>query len=125
MMILGILASIALPAFLNQRDKANDAKAKLLAHSSQVAMEACATNHQGSYTSCDLSALRAIEPTIPASGVVVENTGSEYTIKVTAAGGNSYSVTRSPTGAMSFPCTVSSASRGGCPGSGIAAGVWG
>ena len=43
MLILGILAAIALPAFFNQKSKANDSKAKETAHSAQVAMETCAT----------------------------------------------------------------------------------
>ena len=37
MLILGILAAIALPAFFNQKEKAGDAKAKENAHSAQVA----------------------------------------------------------------------------------------
>ena len=44
MLILGILAAIALPAFFNQKDKAGDAKAKETAHSAQVAMETCFTD---------------------------------------------------------------------------------
>ena len=47
MLILGILAAIALPAFFNQKDKAGDAKAKEYAHSAQVAMETCATDNNG------------------------------------------------------------------------------
>ena len=50
MLILGILAAIALPAFFNQKDKAGDAKAKENAHSAQVAMETYATDNSGSYT---------------------------------------------------------------------------
>ena len=49
MLILGILAAIALPAFFNQREKAGDAKAKEYAHSAEVAMETCATENSGSY----------------------------------------------------------------------------
>ena len=49
MLILGILAAIALPAFFNQKDKAGDAKAKENAHSAQVAMETYSTDHNGSY----------------------------------------------------------------------------
>ena len=50
MLILGILATIALPAFFNQREKANDAKAKETAHTVQVAVETCATENGGTYT---------------------------------------------------------------------------
>ena len=56
MLILGILAAIALPAFFNQKSKANDAKAKEYAHTAQVAMETCSTDNNGVYTSCDRSA---------------------------------------------------------------------
>jgi type IV pilus assembly protein PilA len=65
MLILGILAAIALPAFFNQKGKANDAKAKETAHSAQVAMETCGTDNSGAYTNCSLGALQAIEPTLP------------------------------------------------------------
>jgi len=46
MLILGSLAAIALPAFFNQRDKAGDSKAKENAHSAQVAMGDCSTDHK-------------------------------------------------------------------------------
>src|SRR6187399_2623890 len=64
MLILGILAAIALPAFFNQKDKAGDAKAKEYAHSAQVAMETCSTDNDGSYKECDKAALEAVEPTL-------------------------------------------------------------
>src|SRR5215218_3021029 len=71
MLILGILAAIALPAFFNQKDKAGDAKAKETAHSTQVAMETCATDNNGVYADppCSPAKLREIEPTIPTTGV--------------------------------------------------------
>src|SRR6185436_4494063 len=49
MLILGILAAIALPAFFNQKDKAGDAKAKEMAHTAQVALETCSTDNSGTY----------------------------------------------------------------------------
>ena len=55
MLILGILAAIALPAFFNQKGKAGDAKAKEYAHSAQVAMETCATENSGEYTTAQRS----------------------------------------------------------------------
>src|SRR4051812_9291943 len=64
MLILGILAAIALPAFFNQKDKAGDAKAKEYVHSAQVAMETCNTDKNGTYVGCDVAALKAIEPTL-------------------------------------------------------------
>src|SRR5690242_19809196 len=68
MLILGILAAIALPAFFNQKDKAGDAKAKEYAHSAQVAMETFSTDHNGSYEGANgaagQEALEEIESTL-------------------------------------------------------------
>lgn len=133
MLILGILAAIALPAFFNQKSKATDSKAKANAHSAQVAIETCASeNSAGSYAGCAYSQLVAIEPTLPtgtaATGVeslaVTPNGTTGYTVTVTSTTGNTFSVTRNG-GTTTFPCTVTAADkRGGCPGSGTAAGTW-
>src|SRR6478609_8165659 len=75
MLILGILAAIALPAFFNQKDKANDAKAKEYAYSSQVAMETFFTDH-GTYEGAEVAgALTAIEPTLSSATLTVTDTG--------------------------------------------------
>ena len=51
MLILGILAAIAIPAFFNQRDKARDADAKAAARcTAETAMETFATDNDGDYT---------------------------------------------------------------------------
>src|SRR3954463_15027678 len=55
-LIIGILAAIALPAFLNQRGKAQDAAAKSDARSAQTAMETYYTDYQ-TYTGADKPAL--------------------------------------------------------------------
>ena len=43
-LIIGILAAIAIPSFLNQKGKANDASAKELARTAQTAAETVATD---------------------------------------------------------------------------------
>ena len=49
-LIIGILAAIVIPSFLNQKGKAVDAAAaKELAHTAQVAAETIATDNGGSY----------------------------------------------------------------------------
>ena len=45
-LIIGILAAIALPAFLNQREKAQDSTAKSDARTAQTAMETYYTDNQ-------------------------------------------------------------------------------
>jgi type IV pilus assembly protein PilA len=121
MLILGILAAIALPAFFNQKEKAGDAKAKETVHTVQVAMETCATDNSNSYTTCDQEALSNIEPAIPAEGGGIALTtpaGGGYTIVVTAEGGaeNSFEVARSDTGALTYDCETPE--TGGCPAEG-------
>ena len=49
MLILGLLAAIAIPAFFNQRNKAKDASAKEAARTAETAIETFATDNGGSY----------------------------------------------------------------------------
>ncbi len=115
MLILGILAAIALPAFFNQKDKATDAKAKENAHSAQVAMETYSTDHGGSYVGATQAELEAIEPTLSsatfASAPVVSATG--YTIVMQGSQTTQTFSIVNAGGTLTFPCTVGGV--GGCP----------
>ncbi|HEY6731983.1 MAG TPA: type II secretion system protein [Solirubrobacterales bacterium] len=130
MLILGILAAIALPAFFNQKDKAGDAKAKEYAHSAQVAMETCATENDGSYSeaNCETADLEAIEPSLKSANFEADPEATGYTIVVTSTtAGQTFSVVNDE-GELSFPCTVPG--EGGCPetgkdGEGKPVGGWG
>jgi|SRR5213592_1612159 len=123
MLILGILAAIALPAFFNQKEKAGDAKAKEYAHSAEVAMETYSTDHNGSYAEADEAALEAIEPTLSnADFEVVGATDNEYTIVSISSNGNEFEVVN-VAGALEFPCTT--AGTGGCPEDAEGNGNWG
>ena len=62
-LIIGILAAIALPAFLNQREKAQDSESKTGARTAQTALETLFTDSQ-SYATGDVAALVAIEPAL-------------------------------------------------------------
>jgi type IV pilus assembly protein PilA len=128
MLILGILAAIALPAFFNQRDKAGDSKAKENAHSAQVAIETYATENGGTYTGANTGTenekLHKIEPTIsetegdpttepPTEGIIVSSaTDNGYTIESVSSTGNVFKITNAG-GEMSFTCTKQG--TGGCP----------
>ncbi|MGH2974469.1 MAG: type IV pilin protein [Solirubrobacterales bacterium] len=112
MLILGILAAIALPAFFNQKEKAGDAKAKETVHSAQVAMETCSTDNNGEYTNCDEAALEAVEPTLTGAGVTATSTADTYTVEVD---GNSgwFAIDRAEGGELTYPCE--NGGVGGCP----------
>jgi type IV pilus assembly protein PilA len=117
MLILGILAAIALPAFFNQKEKAGDAKAKEYVHSAQVAMETCNTEKGGTYTGCDEAALKTIEPTLNSAtfkGITVESGEVAYKISIEGAKSTQeFWVERSKVGKLAYKCAV--VATGGCP----------
>lgn len=116
MLILGILAAIALPAFFNQKEKAGDAKAKETLHSGQVAMETCATEKSGKYTECEAPELERIEPTLTGSGITVPvHLEKEYEITMEGSSGN-FSIVRKSSGELEYTCE--NAGEGGCPSGG-------
>ena len=132
MLIIGLLAAIAIPAFFNQRNKANDASAKESAKTSQTAMETYATDNSGSYVGADVAALRLIEAAVPTdcagaarpcltisgtNGTNAANAGAPtaggYRVTVTAkTTGNTFSIDRAANGTISYVCT---GTGGGCP----------
>ena len=63
-LIIGILAAIAIPAFLCQKGKAYDASAKELARTAETTAETYATEHNGEYGFITVAELKAIEPSI-------------------------------------------------------------
>jgi type IV pilus assembly protein PilA len=118
MLILGLLAAIAIPAFFNQRDKAHDADAKATAKTAQTAMETYATDNDGNYTGVDVADLNGIEPTLPdgaplaVSGIAAQT----YTVTVTSESGDgteTFSLSRDAAGEIDYAC--SAPGEGGCP----------
>ncbi len=90
-LIIGILAAIALPAFLNQRGKAYDAQAKSQLYTGQTAMETYATDNSGSYLNASAASLTSIEPALNNSPTVSVSGASAtgYTLTAQAPGGSS------------------------------------
>ncbi|HEX5713769.1 MAG TPA: type II secretion system protein [Solirubrobacterales bacterium] len=127
MLILGILAAIAIPAFFNQKNKANDAQSKAYAKTAQTAMETFATDHNGSYNTADADDLKAIEATLDGALLTATGTGSGYTVTVqTPDTERTFSIVRNAS-TTTFPCTIGEEEdRGGCPDDTTAGGpgVW-
>jgi type IV pilus assembly protein PilA len=132
MLILGILAAIALPAFFNQKEKAGDAKAKAYAHVAQVAMETYSTENDNSYEGADVAALVAIEPILSSAanlevtgpGGAEDPTANGYRVSVDGFGGQWFAVDNEG-GSFTFPCETGG--EGGCPDRGAEGGLgdWG
>ena len=108
-LIIGILAAIALPAFLNQREKAQDSEAKSGARTAQTALETVYTDDQ-SYAAGNVAGLVAIEPALGQLGTrlaVTNLTANTYTVSVTSKGSGAhvYTITRGTTGGVTRTCT--------------------
>jgi len=119
MLILGILAAIALPAFFNQKEKAGDAKAKEYVHSAQVAMETWSTENSGSYVNGTEAKLKEIEPTLNSATFVEAPTVTAKSYKINLQGAQTtqhFWVERLESGAVVYGCVA--VSTGGCPSTG-------
>ena len=64
--IIGILAAIAIPMFLTQRNKAKDASVKEGVHSLQIGVQSYAVDHSDAY------------PASLASGTLIDVSGANY-----------------------------------------------
>ncbi len=140
-LIIGILAAVAIPAFLSQKGKAVDANVKSDVNSAQTAEETFATNSSaGTYTAATGTAatnpLIAIEPTLvhaftavptgDSMGVTAVPAGG-FTITARDPAGVSFQLIRAANGTLTRPCQQNAApNAGGCNVVGTTkAGTWG
>ena len=126
-LIIGILAAIAIPSFLNQRSKGNDAEAKSTAVTTAEAFETCATDNNGSYSSCTLASLVSIEPTLNDAGsrLSVSSGSNNYQVVVTSnrdSNAATFTLSRAAGGTTARTCATGSADKGGC--SATSGGTW-
>ena len=130
-LIIGILAAIALPAFLNQREKAQDSEAKSAVRTAQTAMETYYTDNQ-SYKPASAATLDDVEAAITGMEPALANAkdltveaadNTSYTAVVTSKGNsaNLFKVTNTG-GVVTRTCGTAAdftvKGKGGCPGSG-------
>ncbi len=118
-LIIGILAAIALPAFLNQRGKAQDTEAKTEARTMQTAMETFYTDEQ-TYAGQTAATLKAIEPAIgsgKSTPAVSAGRASTPTRSVDVEDGQRLHRSRRPPTARS-PVRCTATGKYGCPSTG-------
>ena len=127
-LIIGILAAIALPAFLGQRSRAQDTEGKSAVRQAQTAIETYYTDTQNYDT--NKAGLEDIEASLKSGAGasltvtpkdVVGTTGSQgYTLVVTSKSGNTFTIAKSgasgTAGEVTRSCTRTNA-KGGCPSS--------
>jgi type IV pilus assembly protein PilA len=119
LLIIVVLAAIAIPLFVNQRAKAQDAEAKTAAAVAAGAFEVYHQDHNA-FDGADAQALADIEPTLAeARGLAVDGTDEGYTVSVESAsgdaGGGPFTIERTLTGTTR---SCASPGDGGCPDSG-------
>ena len=116
-LIIGILAAIALPAFLNQREKAQDSEAKSAVRTAQTALETFYTDNQ-TYVGATDAALVTIEPSLQNAEqelalTVSGQTATGYTVATTSKGSNTITYTITNV-AGDVTRTCDDAGKGGC-----------
>ena len=116
-LIIGILAAIALPAFLGQRQKGQDSAAKSDARNLVSELESCFATDE-TYAGCDLSgsglAIGSGDGQVDYVAAADPTTG--YTVTAQSKSGNDFVITKA--GATTTrSCTTGG--EGGCPTSGL------
>lgn len=123
-LIIGVLAAIAIPAFLSHKSKATDAQAKELVRTAETTAETVATDNGGGYAAITSPAsLKAYEPSI-ATGTgtptkeawltTATGTASTYTVTATSTSGDTFTIARGAAGETTRSCTQGTGSKG-CP----------
>jgi type IV pilus assembly protein PilA len=118
-LIIGILAAIALPAFLGQRQKGQDADAKSNARNMVSALESCYAGQQD-YTGCNTSQdVTDLGVTVGSGNGQVALSGlstTGYTVVGNSHSGNKFTITKTAGGSPTRACTPTG--KGACPSSG-------
>jgi type IV pilus assembly protein PilA len=121
-MIIGILAAIALPAFLNQRSRAQDTEAKAAVRDARVTLETFHTDRSTYNT--DAATLRDMEPSLnEARNLTVSGTSTTFSIAVDSRanrGGGTFTMVLGSDGNVTRDCT--NPGKGGCRNSADSAG---
>jgi type IV pilus assembly protein PilA len=119
-LIIGILAAIALPAFLGQQEKGQDADAKSNARNLVSQVESCFATEQ-TYVNCTTAAQLPNTGLDLGTGVgqvsVTASTANSYTIeavsKAATGGAHKFDIAKSTGGGTARTCTPTG--QGGCP----------
>jgi type IV pilus assembly protein PilA len=148
-LIIGILAAIAIPAFLNQKGKAYDSNAKSDARTAATAEETYFTdNNAYAGAAAGLTSITSIEPTLnqatpaPPAGesltvdapatalygatlVGTPSAANSYDVNITSKSGVKYAYIRQSDGTVSKTCsTAGAANASGCKVTSGTNGIW-
>ena len=121
MLLLGIMAAIALPAFLDQRAKGEDAEAQLTVRTAVTALVTWHTDHDK--YDATVAQLKTLEPALTENwNLDVSGTTDSFEITETSASGTTFTLSRDATGTTQRTC--SDHGRGLCRDASDGAGNW-
>ena len=118
-LIIGILAAIALPAFLGQRQKGQDSSAKSNARNMVSALESCfavAESYSGCASSQDVTASGIATGTGSNQVNLATLASNNYQVVGKSQSGNNFTITKPASGPVERTCTTTG--QGACPSSG-------
>jgi len=128
-LIIGVLAAIAIPSFLSQKNKATDANAKEMARTAELAAETYASDHAGNYGGIEPKALHEYEGAIQTveggnnawlSSAEAQEAGKGYSLTAIAAtSGDRFTIARTEAGVVTRTCKAETSNKSGCQ-----SGVW-
>jgi type IV pilus assembly protein PilA len=126
-LIIGILAAIALPAFLGQQQKGQDSEAKANARNLVSQVESCATDYSGDYTNCTTGGanLGVTGLNIGAGSGQVQTTAATattYTVEAVSKSGTKFQIQKQASGVSLRKCD--NAGKGGCKAADAAGNQW-
>ena len=123
-LIIGLLAAIAIPAFLNQREKGQDSSAKSMSRNAAAAAIAVANGDSGTFSGMTIGDMQAVEPSLNDGGSVdtvaalVGAPGADtFTVTTKSKSGAYFTVSRDS--GTTYRCSSSAA-----PGAACAANDW-
>jgi type IV pilus assembly protein PilA len=117
-LIIGILAAIALPAFLGQRQKGQDAEAKSNARNLVSHMESCYTTDE-TYAGCEAGD-DVQDSSLPLGGGagqvdVVSEDADGFVVEAESSSGNVFTYTKDTTANPIIDKSCTTTGEGGCP----------
>jgi type IV pilus assembly protein PilA len=119
-LIIGILAAIALPTFLGQKDKARDSSAKSAVRNAVSQVESCLTDATAATaSSCGSVAnadVRGAVEAAHATGSIATVTGTDaYVVTSGSETNNTFTITKTAvTGVVTRSCSPAGSAKGGC-----------
>jgi type IV pilus assembly protein PilA len=128
-LIIGILAAIALPTFLGQQKKGQDASAKSDARNLVSHVESCFADYQN-YASCTDANVTNLGTTGLALGTsagqvtATGGTASGYVVTAVSKSGNTFTITRDNTKPTPLTRTCTTAGNGACKAADSSGNMW-